>query len=153
MTLKRTRTEINNTNRKYGRSVEQQVAKLTGGERTPGSGAIKNSVKNLEGDVRIQIPDTNRDFVVIECKATSTITPSGDRSYTLKKSVLDQMMREAEISSNTVGLVFLKWKNLPYTDDFVIFSSRHFFRFLEWAKEGARLEHFDIVLEENNGEN
>lgn len=134
-----TRAEINNSNRNYGKSAERAVAKRTGGERTPGSGAIKNSVKQLEGDVRVRDSNNKRDAFVIECKTCSTLTPQGDHTFTLKRSVLDQMVDEADLSG-AIGLVYLKWKGEKFDDDYVIFKAAHFYRFLEWAKVGATQE-------------
>lgn len=135
----KTRAEINNNNRNYGKSAERAVAKKTGGERTPGSGAIKNSVKQLEGDVRVRDAEGKRDVLVIECKTCATLTPQGDHTFTLKRSVLDQMVKEADIGG-AVGLLYLKWKGAQFDDDYVIFKASHFYRFIEWAKAGATQE-------------
>ena len=135
----RSRAEINNANRQYGKRAEREVAKRTGGERTPGSGAIKNSNKQLEGDVRVRDAKNKRDAFVIECKTCATLTPAGDHSFTLKKSVLDQMVKEADMGG-AVGLLYLKWKGAQFEDDYVIFKASHFYRFLDWAKVGASEE-------------
>lgn len=132
----RTRKEINDANRALGKSTERQVAKLTGGERTPLSGAVKFSNRNMTGDVEVK-DVRGRDFVKIEVKATSAITPSGDKSFSLKKSVLDQMFREAE-DAGEVGACYIHWKNADYTqDDYVVLKSKHFLEFLELAKVGS----------------
>lgn len=133
------RAEINNRNRNFGKSIEREVAKRTGGERTPGSGAIKNSVKNLEGDVRVRDADNRRDIIVIECKGSSGLTPSGDKSFTLKKSVLEQMVNEAEIVG-AIGALFIHWKHEEYDTDFVVIRSDHFYRLVELARKGATLD-------------
>lgn len=131
--------ERNERNRNFGKSVEQRVATMTGGARTPMSGAIKNSNWNLTGDVEVK-DASGRDFVKIEVKGTSTITPKGDKTFTLKKSVLDQAVQEAD-DAGEIGLVYLHWLNAKYEeDDYVIFKTRHFLRLLELAKLGAAME-------------
>lgn len=133
------RAEINNANRKFGRKVEQAVAKMTGGDRTPLSGAAKQSNRNLTGDVEVE-DALGRPMLKIECKGTAGITPSGEKTFTLKKSVLDQMVEEADAASE-IGCVWLHWKNGEYgKDDYVIVASRHFLQLLEWAKVGRGVE-------------
>lgn len=131
--------ERNKRNRNFGKNTERTVAKLSGGQRTPMSGAIKNSNYNLTGDVEVK-DASGRDFVKIEVKGTSTITPTGDKTYTIKKSVLDQATAEAE-AVGEIGLTYLHWLNANYeADDYVIFKSNHFFRLLELAKIGAAVQ-------------
>lgn len=136
---KPTRTEINAQNRQFGKSVERQIAKIVGGVRTPGSGAIKNSILNLEGDIRVRDAGGKRDLAVLECKGTSGITPKGDKTFTLKKSVLDQAHREADLVK-AIGAVWLHWKQGEYMDDYIIMRSSHFTRLLDYAKTGAALD-------------
>lgn len=127
-------------NKQFGTSTERAVAKITGGERTVGSGAIKTSNRNLTGDVEIRDADNAQDIIKIEVKGVSSITPSGDKTFILKKSVLDQAMSEADVVKE-VGVVWLHWKNASYgVDDYAILSSTHFLQFLEWAKIGAAVE-------------
>lgn len=136
---KRSRADINNTNRQRGKTLEREVAKRTGGERTPGSGAIKNSVKNLEGDVRVRDADNRRDALVIECKSCSTLSPDGDHTFTLKRNVLEQATKEADLIG-AIGLVYLHWVGANYNDDYVIFKAEHFYRWLDLARTGAAME-------------
>ena len=131
----RSRKEINDANRALGKQTERAVAKITGGERTPMSGAIKYSNRNLTGDVEVK-DVRGRDFVKIEVKATSAIAPNGDKSFSLKKSVLDQTFREAE-DAGEIGACFIHWKNGDYQDDYVVLKSEHFINFLELAKVGS----------------
>ena len=123
----------NNRNRGFGKSVERTVAKLTGGDRVPASGAIKTSAWNLVGDVQVK-DNTKKIIALIECKGTSGITPSGDKTFALKKSVLDQATKEADLVG-ALGVVYIHWKNGEYAqDDYVIFSAAHFLRFIEDLK-------------------
>src|SRR4051812_31607432 len=80
-TDKPTRTEINARNRNFGKSVERSVAKLTGGDRVPASGAIKTSNLDLTGDVQVK-DAAGRPLIKIESKGTSALTPSGDKTFT-----------------------------------------------------------------------
>lgn len=132
----KTRTEINNRNRNFGKAIEREVAKRTGGERTPGSGAIKNSVKNLEGDVRIRDAENKRDIIVVECKGSSGLTTKGEKTFTLKKTVLDQMVKEAELTG-CIGAVYLHFLQNEYTEDYCIIKSRHFYDLVNLARVGA----------------
>jgi hypothetical protein len=133
------RAAQNNRNRNFGKAVERKVADLTGGHRTPMSGAIKHSNWNLTGDVEVK-DASGRDFLKIECKGTSTITPKGDKTFSLKKSVLDQAVKEAE-DVGEIGVLYVHWANANYEhDDYVILKNAHFLRFLELAKIGHAVE-------------
>lgn len=131
------RQKINNRNRSFGKAVEKNVAKLTGGSRVPMSGAIKGSIHQLEGDVRVMFPDSVNTLALIECKGSSGITPKGDKTFTLKKSVLDQAKAEAKIQ-NAVAAVWVHWLSANYVqDDYVIFPASDFLRLLELAKQAG----------------
>lgn len=132
----KTRTEINSRNRNFGKAVERAVAKKTGGTRTPGSGAIKNSVLNLEGDVRIRDSENKKDIIIVECKGSSGLTTKGDKTYTLKKSVLHQMIKEAELTGS-IGVLYLHFLNEDYTEDYCIIKSNHFYDLVRLARIGA----------------
>lgn len=143
-----TRKEQNNRNRNFGKDVERQVAKKTGGERTPGSGAFKFSNRNLTGDVQVN-DELGRGLCKIECKGVSIINAKGEKTFTLKKSVLDQAFQEAD-KQGEIGVVWIHFLNNNYDDDFVAFvdeqgdayvtRSRHFVRLLDLAKLGAVVE-------------
>ena len=136
---KRTRQEQNNINRNFGKSIERNVAKLTGGERVPASGAIKNSVFNLEGDVRVPTPDNKRVLALIECKGASGITPKGEKVFALKYSVLKQARDEGRLV-NALPVVWVHWRENNYPDDFVILPSQEFLQILEDLKELYTIE-------------
>lgn len=132
-TVKESVKDRNNRNRGFGKSVERTVAKLTGGDRVPASGAIKTSAWNLVGDVQVK-DNTKKIIALIECKGTSGITPSGDKTFALKKSVLDQATKEADLVG-ALGVVYIHWKNANYVeDDYVVMSSRNFLMLLEMVK-------------------
>lgn len=144
-----TRKEQNERNRRFGKDVERQVAKHVGGERTPGSGAFKFSNRNLTGDVQVN-DAMGRGLCKIECKGVSIISAKGEKTFTLKKSVLDQAFQEAD-KQGELGVVWIHWLNGSYdNDDFVammddggdayLFRSRHFKRLIELAKLGAVVE-------------
>lgn len=137
--LNRTRQEINATNRQRGKSAERQVAKRTGGSTTPLSGAIKNSVKGLEGDVRVRDESNSRDFLVIECKSASQLTPKGDKSFTVHQKVVRQMIDEAE-KGGCLGTLYIHWVNGGFDEDLVMFKSSHFFELVRLARIGAECE-------------
>lgn len=123
------------TPQKQGKAVEREVATLVGGSRIPMSGAVKFGPHNLTGDVRV--PDAKgRELAKLEVKMTGTITPSGDASYTLKRSVLQQMINEAK-ATGELGALWLHWKHGPYLQDYVIIGAEDFVRLLDLAKIGA----------------
>ena len=131
------RQKINNRNRNFGKSIEKNVAKLTGGNRVPMSGAIKGSIHQLEGDVRVMFPGERTTLALIECKGTSGITPKGDKTFTLKKSVLDQAKAEAKVQ-NAIAVVWVHWLNANYVqDDYTIIPSEDFLKLLELAKQAG----------------
>src|SRR6478735_277456 len=143
------RTQQNKRNRDFGKAVERQVAKVVGGERTPGSGAFKNSNRNLTGDVQVN-DELGRGLCKIECKGVSVISAKGEKTFTLKKSVLDQAFQEAD-KQGEIGLLWIHWFNGSYMeDDYVAFMdnvgdayvmrSRHLVRLLDLAKIGAVVE-------------
>ena len=123
--------------RKSGDRVERMVAKATGGQRNPGSGAFKNSNKNLVGDVDVNDAD-GTPLVKIEVKACGTLNTKGEKSYALSKGVLDQMVKEAEDNSE-IGALFLHFKGESLDDGYVIMKTKHWNQFLEYAKLGATL--------------
>lgn len=136
------RQKINNRNRNFGKAVERKVAELTGGDRVVASGAIKNSVWNLLGDVQVRKPDSVEVLALIECKGTSGITPKGDKTFTLKKSVLDQAKTEAE-QLKAISVVWLHWLNASYeSDDYAIIPADSFLKLLELAKQAG------LIIEE-----
>lgn len=135
------RQRQNNINRNFGKSIERNVAKLTGGERVPMSGAIKNSVHNLEGDVQVRSPDGKKVLSLIECKGTSGITPKGEKVFSLQKKFLDQMKKEGR-AMHALPVLWLHWREANYTeDDYVIIPSKDFLELLETLKELYMIEY------------
>ncbi len=142
------RAAINNQNRRRGKEYERAVAKLVGGERTPGSGAFKNSNRNLTGDVQVN-DALGRGLCKIECKGVATISPKGAKTFTLKKTVLDQAFQEAKLQGE-IGVVWIHFHGEDYLNDYVILTgdedkkemhgiipARMFVDLLEKAKLGA----------------
>ena len=142
------RIATNNRNRNFGKAVEREVAALVGGERTPGSGAFKHSNRNLTGDVEVR-DGLGRGLAKIECKGVSVITPSGERTFTLKRHVLDQAFQEADIQRE-IPVVWVHWHQGRYVDDAVIvpadpksgesaaiIPAKWFIELIELAKLGA----------------
>src|SRR5687767_12460961 len=64
--LKRTRTEVNATNRNRARSMEQRIAKYLRGDRTPASGAMAK----YKGDITVDFVN-NPGKYIIECKMSA----------------------------------------------------------------------------------
>lgn len=112
------RAEINNRNRQFGKAVERNVAKLVGGERTPGSGAFKQSNRNLTGDVEVR-DNAGSGLAKFECKGVSTITPKGEKTFTLKKDVIDQAFKEAH-DVREIPVVWIHWFENNYIEDHAI---------------------------------
>jgi hypothetical protein len=136
----RTRKQINSRNRRAGKATERKVAQLLGGTVIPLSGSIKDSVHNLEGDVTVRNVNGEREILKVECKTTSTITPKGDRTFTLKKSVLDQMKAEAE-KAGSLGLLYIHWNGKSYeNDDYVVWTSAHAVEAVRLMRLGAEYE-------------
>lgn len=137
------RRKQNNINRNFGKSVERNVAKLTGGVRVPMSGAIKNTVHNLEGDVQVRSPDDKKVLALIECKGSSGITPKGEKVFSLKKSVLDQIKKEGQ-QQHALPVTWIHWKDANYTtDDYVILPSEDFLKLVEVMKELYMIEYIE----------
>lgn len=135
------RRKQNNINRNFGKAIERNVATLTGGSRVPMSGAIKNSVHNLEGDVQVRSPDGKRVLSLIECKGSSGISPKGDKNFTLQKKFLDQIKNEAR-AMHALPVLWCHWRDANYTeDDYVIIPSKDFLQLLEGLKELYTIEY------------
>ena len=64
-----------------GSRVERLVAKELGTQRTVGSGAFKQSNKNLTGDMDVR-DNEGKEFIKLEVKYSGTINTKGERSYT-----------------------------------------------------------------------
>lgn len=125
--------ERNNRNRTFGKGVERKVADLTGGDRVIASGAIKTSVWNLVGDVQVRDADGKRVVVLIECKGTSGITPKGDKTFILKKSVLDQATAEAK-QVGALAAVWIHYKDNQYENDYIAIPANQFVQYVEALK-------------------
>lgn len=124
--------------RQQGARVERMVAKHTGGTKTIGSGAFKNTNHNLEGDV--EIPDADgKPLVKLEVKACGVISAKGEKSYALSQKVLEQMVKEAD-NANEIGALWLHFKGQALENGYLIMQAKHWTRFLELAKLGATME-------------
>lgn len=149
------RKEINDRNRNFGKAVERNVAKILDSEngssqRVPGSGAFKFSNKNLTGDVEVR-DASGREFLKVECKGVSTLTPKGDRTFTLRKDVLDQAFKEAR-DAQELAAVWIHWLGVSYEqEDHVVvpgdegeahalIPSSMFIQLVELAKLGSVVE-------------
>jgi hypothetical protein len=120
--------------RASGNRVEKIVARNLGGERTIGSGAFKNTNHNLTGDVEVY-DNEKQPFIKLEVKASGAITATGEKSFVMKRSVLDQMVQEAD-DAHELGAMFLHFKGQSVEDGFVIMVNRHWKEILELAKLG-----------------
>ena len=126
--------ERNRINRGFGKGVERNVARILGGDRVPMSGAYKGEGFELKGDVRVKDASGERTIALVECKGSSAITPKGDKTFTLKKSVLDQAEREAA-ELGAIGAVWVHWRGANYRqDDYVILPASTFAAMIERLK-------------------
>jgi len=76
-------------------------------------------------------------FLYVECKGTGALSPSGEHTFTLKRSVLDQMVREST-EQRQIGVLWLHWKHGNYLqDDYAIIESHHLAELVRLAKLGA----------------
>lgn len=120
--------------RQSGNRVERLVAAHLGGKRIPGSGAIKNSNHNLEGDVMLK-DDQDRPFMKLEIKASGMISAKGEKSYNIKLPELQQMEREASNAHEKGAFVF-HFKGEAIDNSWVIMSMAHFKELVDEAKLG-----------------
>lgn len=134
--------ERNNQNRARGKAAERSVAKLTGGEVVPLSGAAKYSSKNLLMDVQVKDAAKIRDLIAIEVKCTGNITPSGDRSFSMKQSVVKQMLQESA-QMDMIGALFIHFVGMRFAeDDLVVQSGGDFIKTVDYARWGATVQRF-----------
>lgn len=134
--LKEERRARNAQNRAMGKQAERRVAKLVGGERTPMSGAVKNSNRNLTGDVEVR-DAMGRDFMKIEVKVSSQTTASGEKSISIKRSWLEQAFRESK-EAHEIGALAFRFKNDD--KDYFIFTDEDIVELIEKAKLGSLYE-------------
>jgi hypothetical protein len=130
------RRQQNHINRQAGKRAEQRVAKDLGGERTPLSGAVKYSNRNLTGDVEVRNAK-GRDFMKIEVKNTAQFTASGEKSFTIKLPVIEQCLKEAHEAHEIAAVAF------TFKGDgriFYIFGGEDIRELVELAKLGALYE-------------
>lgn len=106
--------------RKAGDRVERIVADTLGEKRTVGSGAFKNTNKNLTGDIEVRDAE-GKEYMKLEVKMTGQINTKGERSYTLTMPVLEQMEKEAHDAHELGALVIYfkggkKYVVMPFDD-------------------------------------
>jgi hypothetical protein len=123
-----------------GNRVERQVAKQYGGERTPGSGAIKHSSKNLTGDVEVKLPTEQIKF---EVKYSGSLTSTGLKTFPMTLKVLTQMINEA-CEAHQLGALHIQYKGEPIKEGgVVVMWVPHFMKLLQ----AANMEYVDNPLE------
>jgi hypothetical protein len=122
------------TPKEVGKRAEREVAKKLGGDRIPGSGALKKGPRDLTGDV--QIPDADgRPYIKAEVKVCGTLDALGRKSFRVTWEVVDQMIREAE-TAGQLGILDVHFKGESYGHDLIVMKAAHFQQFLEDAKAG-----------------
>lgn len=132
--VKRTPTEQNKINRNFGRSVENNHEKIFDGNRVPLSGAIKNSVWNLEGDIRVTFPDSKKVLALIESKGVTQIEMKGEKQFVVKTAWVKQAIEEAELQ-HAFGFVVVHPKGESYQDDFIVMNIGTMVKMLDRLKE------------------
>lgn len=121
--------------RRSGDRVEKIVARDLGEQRTVGSGAFKQSNKNLTGDIDIH-DNEGKAFVKLEVKYSGTVTTKGEKCYTLTTGVLEQMEKEAH-EAGELGALIVQFKR---GKRYAIVSWDDFHRMVELAKLGQTVE-------------
>lgn len=120
--------------RRTGDRVERLVAKELGEQRNVGSGAYKNSNKNLTGDLDIR--DTKgRAFIKVEVKYTGQVTTKGEKVYPLTTTVLEQMEKEAH-DVGEIGVLTLQFKG---GKKYEIMTHEDFLTLVDLARAGHAL--------------
>ncbi len=124
-----------NSPKAKGDRVERLVANELGEKRTVGSGAFKNTNKNLTGDIDVR-DNEGKEFIKLEVKYSGAVNTKGEKSYVLTTTVLDQMEKEAH-DAGELGALVLQYKGgkryaiIPFAD---------FTSLLELAKLGRTLQ-------------
>lgn len=117
-----------------GRRVERIVADKLGEKRTVGSGAYKNTNKNLTGDIEVR-DNEGRDYIKLEVKTTGAVNAAGDKTYSLQEKVLKQMEDEAN-AARELGALVIHYKN---GKSYVVMPFDHWKRLVDDAKLGRTL--------------
>lgn len=121
--------------RKKGDRAELAIAKDFGERRTPGSGAFKNTNKNLEGDIDIR-DNEGVPFIKLEIKYTGQVDTTGAKSYNLTTKVLDQMEKEA-VEAHELGALIIHYKG---GKKYAVIPYEHFKSLVELAKMGRSMQ-------------
>lgn len=118
--------------RRAGDRVERLVAKELGEKRNVGSGAFKNTNKNLTGD--LDIHDNNGKAIIkLEVKYTGQIDTKGEKVYPLTTKVLEQMEKEAH-DAGEIGALTLQFKG---GKRYEILQHDDFLKLVELARLGS----------------
>ena len=117
--------------RRAGDRVERLVAKELGEKRNVGSGAFKQTNKNLTGDLDIR-DNKGREFIKLEIKYTGQVTTKGEKVYPLTTKVLEQMEREAH-DAGEIGALTLQFKG---GKRYEILTHQDFLKLVELARIG-----------------
>jgi hypothetical protein len=120
-----------NSPRKAGDRVERKIADTLGEKRNVGSGAFKQTNKNLTGDIDVR-DNEGRDYVKMEVKMTGQLNTKGEKVYSLQEKVLKQFVAEAHAAKELAALA-VHYKN---GDTFVVMPLSDWQRMLEDAKLG-----------------
>jgi hypothetical protein len=120
--------------RRTGDRVERIIAKELGEKRNVGSGAFKNTNKNLTGDLDIR-DAKGRAFIKLEIKYTGQVTTKGEKVYPLTTKVLEQMEKEAH-DAGEIGALTLQFKG---GKKYEIMTHEDFLKLVEWARLGRNI--------------
>lgn len=123
--LKKTRQEINATNRRRAKNMERDVARYLKGKRVPSSGAIAG----MKGDCTI--PLENSGFYLVECKMSAAQDKYGNSKIVLTLDWFDKVLKDAQSMNARFGILVIHYfgKKEDYVfvhRDTLAFIRRHF---------------------------
>jgi len=125
---KRTRKQINATNRRRAGDMERRIAKYLRGQRTPSSGALAA----YKGDVTIPFADKKKKYL-IECKLSAIVGNKGEGRIQLVLEWFDKMQRDAISANAQFAILIIHYHQS--SKDYVFIRKDH----LNWVRKRSIL--------------
>lgn len=142
--LKRTRTQINATNRRRANNMEYRVAKYLRGDRTPNSGAMSR----YKGDVSIEF---SHGKYIIECKMSAAFHAQNGPNISIVLAWLQKLQNEAIAMRASFGILIIHFHNI--SEDYVFVREDHLHWVLEQTNKGPIVQYPPVDMRtKKNGE-
>lgn len=141
--LKRTRTQVNATNRNRARSMEQRIAKYLRGDRTPASGAMAK----YKGDITVDFVN-NPGKYIIECKMSAGKDGNDNKQIGIQFSWFPKIKQEAAAMRAKFGILVIHYHNAKgdyvFVDDLTL---TWLMAYSPFSSALSRIKHVPFVID------